>query len=130
MTKNQYLAALLKARTVTDFNMAKSGKDITRALNKAYRDIIHLLDLSKPGSLTQANYLARKKAIERLLRDMMLNVKDNIYLGIKNNLETNVENNLKSTAAYIQVSGLSVGIESAFGGIPQKIGRASCRERV
>ena len=120
MTENAYIKSLLSARAITDFNMAKGEEAINSALRKAYRDLSRLLELSKPGTLTHAVYATHKKAIEKLITDMSISIKNNINYRIDKNVRDIVRGEIKNTKEYIKGSGYSVDLEGVFGQVPQR----------
>jgi hypothetical protein len=119
---NAYQKSLIRARTVTNINQEESAKRTVKILEKAYRELTNLMNLSGPDKVSYSAYASKRAGIESVLRQMTneyniatraslystaADVKD-IYAGLNEKLAKDVKLPVNWRAAFTTVPGSAV----------------------
>ncbi len=117
MKQSAYQQNLIKTRQITNAEIQAMAKRSKVILEKAYRDLTNLIDLSGTGTATQANYLAKRTSIKALIDRLTMDLNVTARLAIRGNAENIVDIYAAVTNKYAGAKGFK-GMADVFSTVP------------
>ena len=118
MTSSEYIARLLELRTMTNGSQVVTQRHIREALKAAYNEIVAILSLKKPDTLTHSYYLGRKIAVEDALHQLSLDLNSLTRFGMRSSTNRIAEVYAGLAAQYAGNPAIIRAMQGAFSTVP------------
>lgn len=118
MTRKDYQKSLIKSRTITNVAESDAKKRIFKSLEKAYKNLTAIMDLTGTDKVSYSVYSEKRAGIESVLRQMMSEYGFSTQKSILDNATIVTELYAGLNTRYAKTHGFKVDWKRSFNTVP------------